>query len=292
LSPPPLQLWAAFAAVYVLWGSNFLAIRFAAEAMPPFLMMSVRSLMAGALLFGWACLREGQRPAAGQWRAAMMVGPILFLGCHGLLAFAQTTVPSGVAALVLATIPVWMTVLDWAAGGRPPARAAVAGLALSLAGLAVLMAPGASGPTPLWGLLVLVASAFSWAAGSILSRRLPLPSSLVLTSGMQLLTGGLALAVVGLALGEGGRIDTGAFSPRALLAFAYMVIAASIVTFTAYTWLLRVSTPARVGTYAFVNPVVALFVGWTIGGEGLDARTLATSLVIVAGVALIVTARK
>jgi drug/metabolite transporter (DMT)-like permease len=135
--PLRFKLWAAFAAVYILWGSNFLAIRYAAEAMPPFLMMSVRSLLAGALLFGWARLREGQRPASGQWRAALLVGPILFLGCHGLLAFAQKTVPSGVAALVLATIPVWMTVLDWAAGGRRPAPAAAAGLGLSLAGLVV-----------------------------------------------------------------------------------------------------------------------------------------------------------
>jgi len=291
-SPPRLQLWAAFAAIYVLWGSNFLAIRYAAEAMPPFLLMAVRSLLAGSLLFAWARLRDGQRPTPEQWRAAVVVGTILFVGCHGLLAFAQKTVPSGVASLFLATIPVWLTLLDWLTGGPRPAGKAIAGLALSLAGLVVLIAPSSTRGAPIGGMLILIVSAFSWAAGSILSRRRPAATSLVLASGMQLITGGASLAVVGLGSGEAARLDAHAFSTRAVVAFVYMVGAASIVTFTAYMWLLRVSTPARVGTYAFVNPVVALFVGWVIGGEGLDARTLAASLVIVAGVALTVTARK
>ena len=287
-----LKLLAAFGAVYFLWGSNFLAIRYAAEAMPPLLMMGVRSLVAGALLFGWARIRGGERPAPGQWPAAAVVGTVLFLGCHGLLAWAEQTVPSGVAALVLATIPVWMTLLDAATGGSRPGRQDVAGLALGLLGLVVLIGPAPGESTPLAGLLALVLSAFAWAAGSILSRRLPRPTSLVLASGMQLIAGGAALAVVGLAMGEAGRLDAGALAPRALLAFAYMVVASSLIGFTAYMWLLRVSTPARVGTYAFVNPVVALVVGSSIGGESLGARTLAASLVIVAGVALIVAATR
>ena len=258
--------------------------------MPPFLMMAARSLIAGTVLFAWARLREGERPAPGQWRAAVAVGTLLFLGCHGLLAWAEQSVPSGVAALMLATIPVWMTLLDWASGGARPRWRAVVGLALGLLGLVFLIGPGPRDGAPLVGLLALVASAFAWAAGSILSRHLPRPPSLVLASGMQLLAGGTALAVVGLAIGEAGRVDAGVLAPRPVLAFVYMVVAASLVSFTAYMWLLRVSTPARVGTYAFVNPVVALFVGWAIGGERLDARTLAASLVIVVGVALVVTA--
>jgi drug/metabolite transporter (DMT)-like permease len=257
--------------------------------MPPLLMMAVRSLIAGALLFAWARFREGAQPAPGQWPAATAVGIILFLGCHGLLAWAEQTVPSGVAALPLATIPVWLTLLDWASGGPRPRWRAGVGLALGLLGLAFLIGPGTRHGVPLIPLLALVASAFGWAAGSILSRRLPRPSSLILASGMQLLAGGVALALVGLTLGEAGRVDAGVLAPRALLAFAYMVVAASLIGFTAYMWLLRVSTPARVGTYAFVNPVVALFVGWAFAGEGLDARTLLASLVIVAGVALVVT---
>jgi drug/metabolite transporter (DMT)-like permease len=258
--------------------------------MPPFLMMAIRSLTAGSFLFGWARLRGGERPGPGQWRAAAAVGTVLFLGCHGLLAWAEQTIPSGVAALVLATIPVWMTLLDWASGGPRPRGQVVVGLALGLTGLVVLIGPSPGQGAPLAGLLALLVSAFAWAAGSILSRRLARPPSLVLASGMQLMAGGAALAIVGLALGEAGRIDSGALAPRAVLAFAYMVVAASLISFTAYMWLLRVSTPARVGTYAFVNPVVALLVGWAIGGEGLDARTLSASLVIVVGVALVVTA--
>ena len=284
------KLVAAFGAIYLLWGSNFLAIRYAAEAMPPFLMMAVRSLTAGALLFGWARLRQGERPAKGHWPAAAAVGTVLFLGCHGLLAWAEQTVPSGVAALVLATIPVWLMLLDWASGGARPHGQSIVGLVLGLIGLLVLIGPSPGHGTPLLGLLALAVSAFAWAAGSILSRRLPHPPSLVLASGMQLMCGGVSLGVVGLALGEAHRVDAGVLAPRAVLGFAYMVVVASLIGFTAYMWLLRVSTPARVGTYAFVNPVVALLVGWAIGGETLDARTLGASAVIVAGVALIVTA--
>jgi drug/metabolite transporter (DMT)-like permease len=284
------KLVAAFAAIHLLWGSNFLAIRYAAEAMPPFLMMAVRSLIAGSLLFGWARLREGAAPAPGQWPPAAAVGVVLFLGCHGLLAWAQQTVPSGIAALVLATIPLWMTLLDWASGSARPRAQTVVGLALGLIGLLVLVGRGPGRATSLAGLTALTLSAFAWAAGSILSRRLRMPGSLVLASGMQLLAGGTALAAAGVALGEPARIDAGILAPRALLAFGYMVGVASLLGFTAYMWLLRVSTPARVGGYAFVNPVVALFVGWAIGGESLSARTLLASLVIVAGVALIVTA--
>ncbi len=285
-----VKLVAAFAAIYLLWGSNFLAIRYAAEAMPPFLMMAVRSLTAGALLFAWARLRDGALPAPGHWPAAAAVGTLLFLGCHGLLAWAEQTVPSGVAALVLATIPLWLTLLEWASGGARPRGRTVLGLALGVLGLLVLIQPGPSHAAPLVGLLALVLSAFAWAAGSILSRRLRVPPSVVLASGMQLLAGGTALTVAGVALGELPRVDVGVLAPRALLAFGYMVVAASLIGFTAYMWLLRVSTPARVGTYAFVNPVVALVVGWGVGGESLDARTFWASLVIVAGVALIVTA--
>jgi drug/metabolite transporter (DMT)-like permease len=289
VSPHRLKLLGAFGAIYFLWGSNFLAIRYAAEVMPPFVMVAVRSLIAGALLFLWARMPGRERPARGHWRAAAVVGSVLFL-CHGLLAWAEQTVPSGVAALALATIPVWLTLLDWASGGARPRARAVVGLALGLLGLVFLMRPGPRQDASLLGLLALVGSAFAWAAGSIMSRRLPRPANLVLASGMQLMAGGVSLGVVGLALGEARRLDAGVLAPRAVLAFAYMVVAASLVGFTAYMWLLRVSTPARVGTYAFVNPLVALFLGWAIGGEGLDARTLFASLVIVAGVALVVTA--
>jgi drug/metabolite transporter (DMT)-like permease len=281
------SVWAALLALYLLWGTNFLAIRWAAEAMPPFLMMGVRSLLAGALLFGWARVRDGARPTAAHWGPAAAVGVVLFLGCHGLLAWAEQTVPSGIAALVLATIPVWMTLLDWLGGGARPRWQGGLGLALGLGGLFILIAPGAGASRT--GLAALVIGAFAWAAGSMLSRRVALPRNLTLASGMQLLCGGAALVASGLLLGEAGRVGAGVLAPRALLSFAYMVGISSIVCFTVYMWLLRVTSPALVGTYAFVNPVVALLVGALVAGESLSSRAAAASLVIVAGVALIVT---
>jgi drug/metabolite transporter (DMT)-like permease len=285
-----VRLGLAFTAVYVLWGSNFLAIRYAAEAMPPFLMMAVRSLVAGALLFAWARLKDGARPAPGQWAAAAAVGTLLFLGCHGALAWAEQTVPSGIAAVMMAMTPVFLTVLDWASGGARPRWQSAAGLALGFVGLGILIRSSPHHAVPLAGSLALVAGAFAWAAGSLLSRRLPLPRSLILASGMQLLAGGTALAVAGLALGEAHLLDRGVFAPRPLWSFAYMVVASSLAGFTAYMWLLRVTPPTLAGSYAFVNPVVALFVGWLLGGERFDGRTLWASVVIVAGVALIVVA--
>jgi drug/metabolite transporter (DMT)-like permease len=285
----PVSVWTALFALYLFWGTNFLAIRWAAEAMPPFLMMGVRSILAGALLFGWARLRNGARPTAAQWPTAAAIGIVLFLGCHGLLAWAEQTVPSGVAALVLATIPVWMTLLDWLGGAGRPRWQGALGLALGVAGLGILIGPGAAGRAPLAGLLALVIGAFAWAAGSMLSRRVPLPANVTLASGMQLLCGGGALVATGLLLGEAGRVDAGVLAPRALLSFAYMVGISSLVGFTAYMWLLRVASPTLVGTYAFVNPVVALVVGAAVAGEALSSRLAAASLVIVAGVALIVT---
>jgi drug/metabolite transporter (DMT)-like permease len=285
-------VWAALLALYLFWGTNFLAIRWAAEAMPPFLMMGVRSLVAGALLFGWARFRDGARPAPGQWAPAAAVGIVLFLGCHGLLAWAEQTVPSGIAALVLATIPVWMTLLEWLGGGERPRWQGAAGLALGVAGLAILVGPGAARGAQVAGLVALVVSAFAWAAGSILSRRVSRPANVTLASGMQLLCGGATLVAIGLLLGEGARVDARVLAPRALLSFAYMVGISSLVGFTAYMWLLRVASPTLVGTYAFVNPVVALVVGALVAEEILSARVLGASLVIVSGVALIVTGKR
>jgi drug/metabolite transporter (DMT)-like permease len=285
----PASVWVALVALYLFWGTNFLAIRWAAEAMPPFLMMGVRSLLAGALLFGWARFRDGARPAAAHWPTAAAVGIVLFLGCHGLLAWAEQTVPSGIAALVLATIPVWMTLLDWLGGGSRPRWQGALGLALGVAGLGVLIGPGSAASAPLAGLSALVLGAFAWAAGSMLSRRVSLPANLTLASGMQLLCGGCALVATGLLLGEAGRVDAGVLAPRAVASFAYMVGISSLVGFTAYMWLLRVASPTLVGTYAFVNPVVALVVGAAVAGEPLAPRVAVASLVIVSGVALIVT---
>ncbi len=288
------KLFGAFFLIYVVWGSNFLAIRYAVETIPPFLLMGVRSLLAGVCLFAWARLRGAKRPTPQHWRAAAAAGTLLFLGCHGLLAWAQLRVPSGVAALALATIPVWMTLLDWLlARGRRPGPSVWTGIALGLFGLGVLAAPGrGTGTVDLLGILALLASAFAWAAGSIVGRESRLPSSVVLATGMQLLAGGLALAAVSVGAGEAVAFDPSGVSSRSILGFVYMVVASSILALTAYVWLLRVSTPSRVGSYAFVNPLVAVLIGWAVGGEPLTARTAVAALLIVAGVASIVTGRR
>jgi drug/metabolite transporter (DMT)-like permease len=292
--PDRLKRFVAFFLVYVMWGTNFLAIRYAVQTLPPFVLMGVRCLLAGSCLYVWARLRGDSAPTPAQWRAAAPAGLLLFLLCHGLLAWSQRHVTSGVAALTMATIPAWMTVLDWIWARGPRPRAGVwIGIALGLAGLAVLATPSSwSGGVSASGLMVLLVSAFGWAAGSIVSRASRLPSSVVLATGMQLLIGGLGLIATATVLGELGAFDPAAVSVRSWLGFLYMVGMSSIVVFTAYVWLLRVSTPARVGGYAFANPLVAVLLGWAVGGEPLTACTAVAALLIVAGVATIVTRRE
>jgi len=290
--PPPWRIGAALAATYFLWGANYLAIRIAVEEMPPLLMMGVRSVIAGAILFVVGRFRSTERITSGHWRSAAIAGALLFLGCHGSLAWAEQHVPSGIAAVVLATIPIWMSVLDWLGGGPRPSLRPSWGMAAGLVGVMLLMRGGAvGGGMFLLGSAVLLLGSLSWAAGSIVSRRMASPASLWLATGMQLLVGGGLLVTAGLALGEPSRLDAGALAPRPLLALAYMIVMSSLVGFVAYAWLLRVSTPARAGSYAFVNPVVAVWLGWGIGGEPLDPSTLIACLVIVVGVALVVVGR-
>ena len=288
------KVLGAFFLIYVVWGSNFLAIRYAIETIPPFLLMGVRSMLAGLCLYLWARLRSAEPPTLGHWRAAAAVGVLLFLGCHGLLAWAQGRVPSGVAALGMATLPLWMTLLDWLWAGAPrPGVPVWLGLGLGLLGLSVLVGPGSwGGAVDATGLLVLQASGFSWALGSIKARRSNLPGSVVLSTGMQLIAGGAALTIVSVLSGEAMGFDPGAVSMRSLMGFAYMVIGASILAFTAYVWLLRVSTPSRVASYGFVNPLVAVVVGSSVGGEPLNARTAMAAVLILAAVAAILSGRR
>jgi drug/metabolite transporter (DMT)-like permease len=266
--PPRLAVLAAFAGIYLVWGSNFLAIRLAVETIPPFLLMGVRSLLAGTALVAWSWWREGGRVWREPWIGAVVTGALLFLVGHGSLAWGARYVPSGTAALLMGTIPLWMVLLEWKilGAGRPAARVWL-GLALGLCGIGLLVAPRSSQAgvlmaAPIVPTSVLLLGAFGWASGSVGSRLIRLPESVVLSTGAQLAGGGLLLCATSLVSGELARPL--APSGRSLAALAYMIVMASIVTFTAYMWLLRVSTPSRVATYAFVNPVVAVFVGWTL----------------------------
>lgn len=290
---PALRVALAFAIVYVVWGSTYLAIRFAVETLPPFLMAGARFLVAGSVLFLWARLRGAARPAGGEWKVAAVAGLLLLFGGNGAVVWAEQRVDSGITALLVATLPVWMVLLDWwRPGGERPTGRVLLGLALGIAGLALLvgpasLAPGGGEGVHLGGAAALVGGSISWAAGSIWLRHAPRARHAQLSNGMQMLAGGAALALAGLLAGEGARFDLAQAATRSWLSLAYLVVFGSIIAFSAYTYLLRVSTPSKVSTYAYVNPVVAVLLGWAFAHEPITARTLAAAAVILGGVAII-----
>lgn len=289
--PSTAKLVAAFAAVYVIWGSTYLAILYAIETLPPFLMAGVRFLIAGAVLYAWAWLRGASRPAKVHWKSAVIIGAMLLLGGNGAVVWSEQRVASGLAALLVATVPLWMVLLEWARrdGTRPDGRT-LFGVALGLAGLALLVGPNAllgGGRVDLLGAGALVLGSLSWAAGSLYARRAPLPQSPLLGTAMEMLAGGALLVLLGLAVGEAGAVNLAAVSFRSMFSLLYLIVFGSLIGYTAYTWLLGVSTPARVSTYAYVNPVVAVLLGWAFAGEPLTPRMLVASAIIVSAVAAI-----
>lgn len=289
------KLVLAFAALYTVWGSTYLAIRVAIETLPGFLMAGVRFLVAGAALYAYARLRAGAgRPTAGEWRATAVVGALLLLGGNGGVVWAEQRVATGLASLIVATVPLWMVLLAWAGpGGRRPSLGVAAGLALGTAGLVVLVGPATfagHGAVDSLGALALLGSAISWAAGSVYARGAALPASPLLATGMQMLAGGVLLVAAAVATGH-ATVDPGAVTLRSMLALLYLIVFGSFVGFTAYVWLLKVAPPARVSTYAYVNPIVAVLLGWAVLGEPLTARTGMAAGVIVAAVALITLSR-
>ena len=285
------RVMTAFATVYLAWGSTYLAIRAALETLPPLLMAGTRFVVAGVLLYGVARARGAAAPAAKGWGAAAVVGGLLLLGGNGSVTWAEQAVPSALVALVAALTPLWMVLFAWKRD-RPGPRA-IAGLAAGIVGVAVLVIPGfRSGVLSATSLAVLVAGSICFAAGSIYARRAPLPSNTILSTGMQMLAGGTLLLLAGALSGEAARVDLAAVSTKSLLAAGYLVVIGSLAGYTAYSWLLRVRPAAQVSTYAFVNPVVAVVLGWMIGGERLPAATLAGAGVIVLSVAAVITRRK
>ncbi|MCG6956765.1 MAG: EamA family transporter [Gemmatimonadetes bacterium] len=284
---------AGFAAIYLIWGSTYLAIRFAIETVPPLLMAGVRFLVAGSVLYAWSRGRGAVRPTRAQWRAAFVVGGLLLLGGNGAVVVAEQWVPSGLTALLIGAVPLWMVLVDWGWGSRvPPSRRVALGLIAGFAGLATLVgAPGAGagGHQELLGGLVVVLGALAWATGSIYSRHAPMPPRPRLWVAMQMLAGGSLLVLAAGLAGEWGGFDPGAVSARSALALLYLVVFGSLVAYTAYIWLLSVSTPARVGTYAYVNPVVALLLGWALADEPLSFRSLLAAAIIVSSVVVTTT---
>jgi len=297
LAPSRFALLTAFAIVYVIWGSTFLAILFAIETLPPFLMASARFLVAGSLLYAWSRFVSGAAaPSPANWRATAVVGALLLLGGNGLLVWSEQRIPSGVAALLVGTVPCFMVLIEWLRpGGSSSTGLVIAGLCLGLLGLAWLIGPDAllgGGRADFIGAVVVVLGSFSWAVGSIYSRHAATPPSPFLSTAMQMIGGGVALLLLSLLLGEPWAFDASAVSLRSLLGLGYLMLFGSIVAFSAYIWLLRVSTPARVSTYAYVNPVIAVLLGWALAGEALTTRMIIAATVIVSGVALITLAPK
>lgn len=290
--PTRFAIAAAFASVYVIWGSTYLAIRLAVADMPPFLMAGARWLIAGVALYAWQRSRGDGRPKLLHWRSAFIIGALLILGGNGVVSWAEQLVPSAFTALLIAIVPVWIALLMWAStGAKPTARVAV-GIALGVAGVAFLVGPQAASGGPILGVAFILGASLSWAAGSLYSRRAPLPTSALLGASMEMLAGGALLTLVGLARGETSRVHLASVSWQAWVSFAFLVLLGSIVAYTAYVWLLKVSRPELVATYAFVNPIVAVALGAAIAHEAFTTLTLVAAGLIVVAVAIVVTAPK
>ena len=284
----------AFAAVYVLWGSTYLAIRFGIETIPPFLMAGTRHLIAGLLLYVWMRARGTPRPSATHWRSAAIIGGLMLLGGNGLVTWAEQRVPSGLAALIVASVPIWMALLEGLEKRARPGAAVIAGLLLGLAGIALLVAPGrfaGNGHVDPLGALALLTAALCWSFGSLYSRRVPLPASTFTATAMEMIAGGTWLWIAGLLFGEGSRLNLSGISTRSAVSLVYLIFFGSLIGFTAYVWLLKATTAARVSTYAYVNPIVAVILGALFAGEVITARVAIAALVIVGSVALIITSR-
>ncbi|MCX4527851.1 MULTISPECIES: EamA family transporter [unclassified Streptomyces] len=287
-------VWFALALVYVVWGSTYLAIRIVVETMPPFLSAGVRFITAGLLLAGIVALRDGPaalRATSAQVRSAVVVGLLLVLGGNGLVVLAETSIPSGLAALLVAAVPMWLVVLRAATGDRPPART-LGGVLLGFCGLAVLTSPGIGGAVQLSGVLLVLAASVLWSLGSFSAPRLELPANPFTGSAYQMLAGGTADVLVGLIRGEHHGLDPAGYSTSSWLALGYLVVFGSLVAFTAYVWLLRSAPLSLVATYAYVNPVVAVALGALILDEALTWPILLGGAVVVAAVCVIVSTER
>jgi drug/metabolite transporter (DMT)-like permease len=290
-TPSRTALILAFAAIYLIWGSTYLGIRVAVETMPPFLMAAARFLLAGTLLFTFLQLRGAPWPTVRQWRANAIIGTFLLLGGNGAVVWAEQYVPSGLTALLIGVSPLFIVLTEWAwPGGLRPGAVTSAALALGFAGVTWLAAPwqdASHGGLNPGGVTAILIGCLSWGVGSIYSRHAKHGADPFLASSLQMLGGGAALALVAAGHGDFARLEFAAIAPRAWLAFAYLVAVGSLVGFSTFVWLMKHSTPARVSTYAYVNPVVAVFLGWLLLGEPINSRTLVASAIIVTAVAII-----
>ncbi|MFB6836072.1 EamA family transporter [Streptomyces sp. NPDC056361] len=287
-------VWAALGIVYVVWGSTYLGIRIAVETMPPFLSSGTRFITAGLLLAGIIAWRQG--PAAlkvtrRQLGSAVLIGLLLIPGGNGLVVLAETSIPSSLAALLIAVVPAWVVILRASTGERP-GLGAVGGVLLGLAGLAVLTLPGLSGEVKIGGVVLVIAATLLWSIGSFSSSRLPMPANPFTASAYEMVAGGIAGLVIGFVRGEQHGLDVTAISGRSWAALAYLILFGSLLAFTAYAWLLQAAPLSLVATYAYVNPVVAVFLGALVLNEALTWPLLLGGAIVVGGVCLIVSTER
>lgn len=289
LGASPARVWAALAVVYVVWGSTYLGILLAIDTLPVFLAMGIRFAVAGGLLFAFSVRRGdtvGDRIGWKQWLAATVVGAFLFVGGNSTVAWAETRVDTGIAALLIAAVPLWMALFDRVANGQRLTRSTLLGLTVGFGGVALLAWPSGPSRIDVAGAVVLLLSGAAWATGSLCARRAALPRRPLVSASMQMLTGGALLLAVSASAGELG--DVGHVSTTSVLALIYLVVVGSWIAFSAYSWLLRVAPMSLVSTYAYVNPLVAVFLGWSLLSEPISPRILVAGAVIVGAVALIV----
>lgn len=294
-SQPAWKTLLAFAIIYCAWGSTFLAVRISVLEIPPLLCAAIRFIIAGAILCAWTLYCREPVPNRRQWGSILFIALLIFVGDYGFLFWAEQRVPSGLAAVVMATIPTFMALSEiiMLRTQRLTLRLALA-LLIGLAGVAVLVSHGLNlggAPIDAAGAAALIFGSISWSVGSVLTRKLPLPSSKVVSSGAQMLVGGVLLAITAALFGEFGRFHPASVSRAAWFALAYLIVAGSIVGFTAYLWLIHHQSPTKVGTYAYVNPVIAVLIGYFFAGEPLGARTILGTVFILVSIAVITTAR-
>lgn len=293
--PSRLLIILAFAAIYVIWGSTYLGIRYAIETLPPFLMAATRFWIAGAILFTWATFNgENVRSSFSQWPRAFIIGGLLLLFGNGGVTWAEKYIASGLAALLVATEPLWVVMLNWGLSRKRPNAMVLLGVFIGLAGVALLVSDGlqrvnAESSMSLAGAGVVLVASSAWASGSVYSNRRPIKASTSMAAGMQMLAGGSLLLLLALIAGDFQRLSLTNASLVSIGAFFYLLVFGSLIGFTAYSWLLHNVTPARAATYAYVNPVVAVLLGWLIAREPLTPRMLVAAAVIVGSVALITT---
>jgi len=295
-SAPQPRAWRvlfAFAIIYFVWGSTYLAIRVGVREVPPFLLAAIRFLIAGAILYTWMRIKGTPSPTLRQWSGASLLAVLIFVLDYGLVFWAERRVPSGIAAVMMATIPVFMTLSEiLIMKTQQLTLRLAAALLVGIAGVGVLVSRNASfgdAPIDTLGACALIVAAISWSVGSALTRKLPLPSDKGMSSGAQMFAGGVLLTLAAAVLGEFRGFHLQAVSARAWVALAYLIVAGSIIAFTAYVWLIHHESPTKVGTYAYVNPVVAVLLGYFLGGESIGARTVAGTVLVLLSVIVITT---